>query len=94
MISKGTYADVHYHLARKARGKDKGTGRLIACVEEAFDFALSSNKAWASFKAHQNPEFFTTLAKGQAPSIRMAPCLPLQILNRNPRIPTYLRAIY
>ena len=39
-------------------------------AEDPFMYALSSNSAWAGYKGHQNPEFFTRLASGQAPDIR------------------------
>jgi hypothetical protein len=38
--------------------------------ENPFEYALSSNAAWAGYKNHQNPKFFPTLAQGQSPSIR------------------------
>lgn len=38
--------------------------------ETPFDYALSSNAAWAGYKSHQNPKFFPTMAQGQTPSIR------------------------
>ncbi|KAH8666769.1 carbonic anhydrase-like protein [Xylariales sp. PMI_506] len=41
---------------------------------DAFEYALDSNEAWAGFKSHQNPEFFTTLAQGQAPKILWLGC--------------------
>lgn len=31
---------------------------------------MSSNSAWAGYKAHQNPNFFPKLASGQWPQIR------------------------
>ncbi|THV46325.1 hypothetical protein BGAL_0395g00060 [Botrytis galanthina] len=37
--------------------------------ETPFDYALSSNAAWAGYKSHQNPKFFPTMAQGQTPSI-------------------------
>ena len=46
-------------------------------TEDSFLYALSSNNAWASYKAHQNPEFFHKLASGQAPEIRkLSPSQP------------------
>lgn len=39
-------------------------------AEDAFAYALSSNQAWAGYKAHQNPDFFPKLAGGQSPAIR------------------------
>jgi len=39
-------------------------------IENTFLYALSSNNAWAGYKAHQNPNFFPKLASGQAPQIR------------------------
>lgn len=38
---------------------------------------MSSNGAWAGYKAYQNPQFFPKLASGQSPQIRkclIAPC--------------------
>ncbi|KAJ2906479.1 Carbonic anhydrase [Zalerion maritima] len=40
---------------------------------DAFEYALSSNNAWAGYKGHQNPDFFPKLASGQAPQIRLQP---------------------
>lgn len=40
------------------------------CAEDTFLYALSSNNAWAGYKAHQNPSFFSKLASGQTPQIR------------------------
>lgn len=31
---------------------------------------MSSNGAWAGYKAYQNPQFFPKLASGQSPQIR------------------------
>lgn len=39
-------------------------------TEDTFLYALSSNNAWAGYKAHQNPDFFPKLASGQSPPIR------------------------
>ena len=39
-------------------------------LEDTFLYALSSNNAWAGYKAHQNPNFFPKLASGQSPQIR------------------------
>ena len=36
--------------------------------EDAFEFALRSNKAWARYKSHQNPAFFERLATGESPT--------------------------
>ncbi|KAI1814905.1 carbonic anhydrase [Poronia punctata] len=41
---------------------------------DAFAYALSSNQAWAGYKAHQNPDFFPKLASGQAPQILWLGC--------------------
>lgn len=41
---------------------------------DALQYALSSNAAWAGYKAHQNPEFFPKLAAGQAPQILWIGC--------------------
>jgi len=38
-----------------------------------FEYALSSNAAWAGYKNHQNPSFFPKQTKGQTPSIRTSP---------------------
>ncbi|KAJ4293928.1 hypothetical protein N0V88_005442 [Collariella sp. IMI 366227] len=42
--------------------------------EDSFLYALSSNDAWASYKAHQNPEFFPKLAEKQTPQILWLGC--------------------
>lgn len=42
--------------------------------ETSFTYALSSNAAWAGYKAHQNPSFFPTLATGQSPTILWLGC--------------------
>ncbi|KAK0672959.1 putative carbonic anhydrase [Cercophora samala] len=39
-----------------------------------FLYALSSNNAWAGYKAHQNPHFFPKLADGQTPQILWLGC--------------------
>lgn len=45
------------------------TGSILD-AEDSFQYALSSNGAWAGYKAHQNPQFFPKLASGQSPQIR------------------------
>jgi len=42
--------------------------------EDSFNYALSSNAAWAGYKQHQNPSFFPKLAAGQSPSILWIGC--------------------
>ncbi|KAK4158353.1 carbonic anhydrase [Chaetomidium leptoderma] len=42
--------------------------------EDSFLYALSSNNAWAGYKAHQNPNFFPKLAGGQTPQILWLGC--------------------
>ncbi|KAI0421551.1 hypothetical protein EKO27_g7778 [Xylaria grammica] len=42
--------------------------------EDTFVYALSSNQAWAGYKAHQNPDFFPRLATGQSPEILWLGC--------------------
>lgn len=42
----------------------------LSDAEDSYEYALSSNGAWAGYKAHQNPEFFHKLASGQSPQIR------------------------
>ncbi|KAI1124564.1 carbonic anhydrase-like protein [Nemania abortiva] len=42
--------------------------------EDSFAYALSSNQAWAGYKAHQNPDFFPRLATGQSPEILWLGC--------------------
>ncbi|KAK3402177.1 carbonic anhydrase [Sordaria brevicollis] len=42
--------------------------------ENTFHYALSSNNAWAGYKAHQNPQFFPKLAGGQSPEILWIGC--------------------
>jgi len=43
-------------------------------TQDSFAYALSSNHAWAGYKAHQNPQFFPKLASGQSPSILWLGC--------------------
>lgn len=51
------------------------TANLISLsTEDTFSYALSSNAAWAGYKAHQNPSFFPKLAAGQTPSILWLGC--------------------
>lgn len=35
---------------------------------------MTSNESWASYKAHQNPDYFPTLSTGQAPQILWLGC--------------------
>ncbi|KAK7753164.1 hypothetical protein SLS62_004897 [Diatrype stigma] len=42
--------------------------------QDPFAYALSSNSAWAGYKGHQNPEFFSRLASGQSPDILWLGC--------------------
>ncbi|GAP87081.2 putative carbonic anhydrase [Rosellinia necatrix] len=42
--------------------------------QDSFAFALSSNHAWAGYKAHQSPDFFQRLATGQSPEILWLGC--------------------
>ncbi|KAK3316391.1 carbonic anhydrase [Apodospora peruviana] len=42
--------------------------------QDTFLYALSSNNAWAGYKAHQNPNFFPKLASGQSPQILWLGC--------------------
>lgn len=42
----------------------------VLFAASSFSYALSSNAAWAGYKAHQNPSFFPNLASGQSPQIR------------------------
>jgi len=42
--------------------------------EDSYDYALSSNAAWAGYKNHQNPSFFPRLAEGQSPTILWLGC--------------------
>ncbi|KAK4199763.1 putative carbonic anhydrase [Triangularia verruculosa] len=42
--------------------------------DDHFLYALSSNNAWAGYKAHQNPHFFPKLADGQTPQILWLGC--------------------
>ncbi len=44
--------------------------KLTALTEDTFQYAMSSNAAWAGYKAHQNPGFFPKLSSGQSPHIR------------------------
>ncbi|KAI2628603.1 carbonic anhydrase [Hypoxylon sp. NC1633] len=43
-------------------------------AEDAFAYALSSNQAWAGYKAHQNSDYFPKLASGQSPAILWLGC--------------------
>lgn len=45
-------------------------GKLSNAAGDTFQYALSSNGAWAGYKSHQNPDFFPKLASGQSPQIR------------------------
>ncbi|KAJ4424964.1 hypothetical protein N0V82_000468 [Gnomoniopsis sp. IMI 355080] len=42
--------------------------------QDTFQYALSSNGAWAGYKAHQNPQFFPKLSSGQSPQILWLGC--------------------
>jgi len=42
--------------------------------DDSFSYALSSNAAWAGYKAHQNPNFFPKMSQGQSPSILWIGC--------------------
>ncbi|KAK0617105.1 carbonic anhydrase [Immersiella caudata] len=46
----------------------------MAQQQNTFLYALSSNNAWAGYKAHQNPTFFPKLASGQSPQILWLGC--------------------
>ncbi|KAK3384277.1 carbonic anhydrase [Lasiosphaeria ovina] len=46
----------------------------MAQQQDDFLYALSSNNAWAGYKAHQNPAFFSRLASGQSPQILWLGC--------------------
>ncbi|KAK3945614.1 putative carbonic anhydrase [Diplogelasinospora grovesii] len=46
----------------------------MAQEQDPFLYALSSNNAWAGYKAHQNPQFFPKLASGQSPAILWLGC--------------------
>ncbi|PSS03459.1 carbonate dehydratase [Coniella lustricola] len=46
----------------------------MAHSEDTYEYALSSNDAWAGYKSHQNPEFFSRLASGQTPQILWLGC--------------------
>jgi len=46
----------------------------MAQAEDTFTYALSSNAAWAGYKAHQNPNYFPKLATGQSPKILWLGC--------------------
>ncbi|KAF3761535.1 carbonic anhydrase [Cryphonectria parasitica EP155] len=46
----------------------------MAHNQDSYQYALSSNGAWAGYKAHQNPEFFSKLASGQSPQILWLGC--------------------
>jgi hypothetical protein len=54
-------------------------------IEDSFSYALSSNAAWAGYKAHQNPQFFPKMSQGQSPSIRTSHPL-------SHSLPTYSKA--
>ncbi|OAA68042.1 carbonic anhydrase Nce103 [Niveomyces insectorum RCEF 264] len=42
--------------------------------QDPYHYALSSNAAWAGYKAHQNPNFFPKLSSGQSPQILWLGC--------------------
>ncbi|KAK3381575.1 carbonic anhydrase [Podospora didyma] len=46
----------------------------MAYNQDTFLYALSSNNAWAGYKSHQNPSFFSKLASGQSPQILWLGC--------------------
>jgi carbonic anhydrase len=46
----------------------------MGSFEDPYNYALSSNAAWAGDKSHQNPNFFPKLATGQSPSILWLGC--------------------
>ncbi|TLS28840.1 hypothetical protein PpBr36_00300 [Pyricularia pennisetigena] len=46
----------------------------MAQNQDVFQYSLSSNSAWAGYKAHQNPNFFPKLASGQWPQILWLGC--------------------
>lgn len=46
----------------------------MADHQDAFQYAMSSNVAWAGYKAHQNPNFFPRMAAGQSPQILWIGC--------------------
>lgn len=41
---------------------------------DTFNWCLESNASWANYKHHQNPQFFSKLAQGQAPKILWFGC--------------------
>ncbi|KAL8304468.1 hypothetical protein RB600_007743 [Gaeumannomyces tritici] len=43
-------------------------------ANHVFQYSMSSNSAWAGYKAHQNPNFFPKLASGQWPQILWLGC--------------------
>ncbi|CAK7266059.1 hypothetical protein SEPCBS57363_001904 [Sporothrix epigloea] len=47
---------------------------MAVSKETSLSYALSSNAAWAGYKAHQNPSFFPHLASGQSPKILWLGC--------------------
>lgn len=75
------YICISIHNNRVVRFNCLHDGLIVATItEDPFAYALSSNSAWAGYKGHQNPEFFSRLASGQSPDIRMfrsvsLPCL-------------------
>ncbi|KAL1867291.1 hypothetical protein Daus18300_006410 [Diaporthe australafricana] len=46
----------------------------MAHKQDTFQYAMSSNGAWAGYKAYQNPQFFPKLASGQSPQILWLGC--------------------
>lgn len=46
----------------------------MAQNQDHFQYAISSNSAWAGYKHHQNPHFFSKLSSGQAPQILWLGC--------------------
>ncbi|KAH8811989.1 carbonate dehydratase [Xylogone sp. PMI_703] len=46
----------------------------MGSAQDIFEYALSSNAAWAGYKSHQNPSYFPKLAAGQSPTILWLGC--------------------
>jgi hypothetical protein len=47
-----------------------GTDNVAIAEYDAFKHAMAANAAWAAYKVHQNPTFFSDLADHQSPKIR------------------------
>ena len=72
-MAQGVFSPPVPSSYRPPLSKTRALSILTTKTEDSFLYALSSNNAWAGYKAHQNPGFFPKLASGQSPQIRNAP---------------------